>query len=256
MRPIKNEEKWPDKLATNIDKYLLKTSGKTAVLIEPRKHPAIEFVLTTATKHLPKDWKIQILHGNKNMTYCEKIAKTLNKERKVTCTNTNVDNFNNGYEYSEFLMSFDFLNMCDGEHILVFQTDSIFFPKAIHIDKFLHLDYVGAPWAKDSVGCGGFSLRTKRAMALAILNRYSDKPRWEDCFYSSFVRQTDGLTIANFEEANEFCVGSIYHPDPIGTHQPWNNGTKQPHPFAKKFTEDHPEVLKLFELNKVANKKD
>ena len=53
----------------------------TAIIIEPRKHHALEFVLNNALYCLSSEWKIILFHGNDNVEYVNKIAERLNTER-------------------------------------------------------------------------------------------------------------------------------------------------------------------------------
>lgn len=54
----------------------------TAIMIEPRKHKALHFVLNNMLEYLPNDWKIILFHGINNEEYSIEIANKLNvKER-------------------------------------------------------------------------------------------------------------------------------------------------------------------------------
>ena len=48
----------------------------TAIIVEPRKHPALEFVLNNFLENLNNDWNIIIYHGKKNKIYIKKIINT------------------------------------------------------------------------------------------------------------------------------------------------------------------------------------
>ena len=47
--------------------------SKVAIIIETRKHKALEFVLNNVMSNLPDDWKLQIFHGIDNIEYIQNI---------------------------------------------------------------------------------------------------------------------------------------------------------------------------------------
>ena len=49
----------------------------TAVMIEPREHPAFEFVMTNFLQNLNDDWGFVIFHGTKNKEYVDVLFITL-----------------------------------------------------------------------------------------------------------------------------------------------------------------------------------
>lgn len=75
-------------------------------------------------------------------------------------------------EYNRLLLSTDLWKSIKGEHLLIFQTDTVLCRASPHaVDDFLQYDYVGAPWASAPhlpCGNGGLSLRTK-SKALQVL---------------------------------------------------------------------------------------
>jgi hypothetical protein len=69
-------------------------SKYTAIIIEPRKHKALEFVLDNFLENLNNDWNIIIYHGTNNIEYLQNIINTkLQKyKNRITTRNLNVDN--------------------------------------------------------------------------------------------------------------------------------------------------------------------
>jgi hypothetical protein len=136
----------------------------TAVIIEPRKHKALEYVLNNFLENLNDDWNVLILHGNLNEEFVDNIINNLSKYKsRITKHNLKVDNLNIS-QYNKILTSLDFYNLIPTETLLVFQTDTIICSKyKDNINKFLKYDYVGAPWrdANGEVGNGGLALRKK-----------------------------------------------------------------------------------------------
>ena len=98
----------------------------TAIIIEPRKHHALEFVLNNALYCLSSEWKIILFHGNDNVEYVNKIAERLNTER-LCLIQLNISNLDL-FSYSGLLVTkSEIYDSIFTEHFLVFQTDSMFF---------------------------------------------------------------------------------------------------------------------------------
>jgi hypothetical protein len=47
----------------------------TAVIVEPRCHPALELVLSNFNRNLDGNWKILIYHGNNNEQFIKDIIE-------------------------------------------------------------------------------------------------------------------------------------------------------------------------------------
>ena len=58
----------------------------TAVIIEPREHPALEFVLKNFNANLSEEWQFVIFHGNKNIKFLLSEA-IFNKLSEITIYN-------------------------------------------------------------------------------------------------------------------------------------------------------------------------
>jgi hypothetical protein len=141
----------------------------TAIIVEPRKHKALEFVLNNACECLSYEWKIIFFHGKNNNEYATKIVEKLNilYNNKIYLVNLNVDNLNQT-TYSNLLTNkHKIYDHIDTDIFLVFQTDSIIFKKNAHlINDYLNYDYVGSPWIRceyeltqrcNFIGNGGLS---------------------------------------------------------------------------------------------------
>lgn len=209
----------------------------TAIIIEPRKHKALEFVLNNICKCLSNEWKVILFHGKNNEVYSKKIVKKINKEfnERIELVNLNISNLNL-IEYSKFLATksviFDFINT---EMFLVFQTDSMIFIENSHlIDLYLKYDYVGSPWIISNyfptancnfIGNGGFSIRNKNKM-LEIINKFNwneltiDYLKHEDLFFCTnyeniYVKKPE------YMKACEFCVDEVFSNVTFACHKPW-----------------------------------
>ena len=75
----------------------------TAIIIEPRKHKALDFVIRNVCKCLSENWKIILFHGYINEEYSKNIIEKINNEfnEKVQMVNINICNLNS-VEYSKF----------------------------------------------------------------------------------------------------------------------------------------------------------
>jgi hypothetical protein len=190
----------------------------TAIIIEPRQHPAFLYVIKNVLTVL--ECNIIIYHGNLNKEFVKKMIEPLPK--RIRLVHLNVDNFT-PKEYSVFLKTNkNFYASIPTNTFLLFQTDSILFEKNKHLIRhFLKYDYVGAPWRWNvltGVGNGGLSIRNKSKM-LEIIEKepYNDEP--EDVFFS--MNKTIPLYKPSLQDATHFSVEYIYEPVTFGSHQPW-----------------------------------
>jgi hypothetical protein len=55
-------------------------SKYTAIIIEPREHKALSFVLNNFLSNLSNDWSFIIFHGNKNSEYVKNIVNNLEEK--------------------------------------------------------------------------------------------------------------------------------------------------------------------------------
>jgi hypothetical protein len=134
----------------------------TAVIIEPRAHPALPFVLQNACT-LPPTWSILVIHGRGNLAAVQAaIDATGAPQRFLAPIGLGVDNLTR-VQYNALLTSAAFYRGLPTEMILIFQTDTLFVEPAL-LDAFMDFDYVGAPWKNGKVGNGGLSLRRRSKM--------------------------------------------------------------------------------------------
>jgi hypothetical protein len=209
----------------------------TAIIIEPRKHKALDFVLYNACFCLNNEWNILLFHGNSNFEYSSKIVEELNSlfENRIKMVNLNVDNLNS-IEYSKLLATKSIIyDYIETEMFLVFQTDSMIFKENAHlIYDFLQYDYVGSPWRVTTyqptleggfIGNGGFSLRNKNKMLEIIekidwnnLTELTDK--LEDLYFS---RKYDNIYVKKpeYSKACTFSVDEVFSEIAFACHKPW-----------------------------------
>ena len=195
----------------------------TAVLIEPRKHKALPFVLNNFFENLSDEWSFVIFHGNKNHEYIMDIMENQlpqYKHRVIQYVNLNIDNFNNLIEYSMFVINPFFYSCIPSEIFLMFQTDTMIFKEnKLLINNFLKYDYVGAPWHWDEcVGNGGLSLRRKSKM-LEIINNVPYHFNNEDIYFCT--QKVIPLNRPSFEEAQYFSIETVFNETSFGIHNAW-----------------------------------
>jgi len=190
----------------------------TAIIVEPREHKALSFVLKNALTNLPDNWNIVIMYGNKNKDFVLNIIDNdLSEYReRITIKNLNVDNLTIA-EYNNLLTSKEFYDNIPSEIFLVFQTDSVICDENSKIiNDFMQYDYVGAPW-KDAVGNGGFSLRRK-SKALEIISKCKRGNENEDVY---FANPCTNIFKPSMEKAKMFSVEAYYSDKSFGVHKPW-----------------------------------
>jgi len=215
----------------------------TAIIIEPRNHKALEFVLNNFMENLSDDWGFIIFHSNTNKTMVENIMEQpLSKyKNKTTLINLNVDSKDFTIkEYSTLFYHENFYKYIPTETFLVFQTDSMIFKEnKDKIYDFLEYDYVGAPWPKTmefagkmQVGNGGLSLRKKSKMLELLKYKYigidnttykkHGKYIAEDLFFNGYLVKNVNIHKPSPNKAKEFSVEHIYYENPFGIHNAWN----------------------------------
>jgi hypothetical protein len=221
----------------------------TAIIVEPRKHTALFFVLNNILTNLSDEWNIVICHGNQNIDFVMDIVqhKLSHFINRITCINLNVDNLTRD-QYSNLLIQPSFYEMIPTETFLIFQTDSIILSKNKDIiNEFLEYDYVGAPWdhcpvASEQIGNGGFSLRRKSVM-LDIIATVPYDTFAEDVYFC--YHPTKKMHKPSFEKAKSFSVETLFHSAPFGCHRPWQmSGFDQ-----RTFYTLYPEAYELCKLN-------
>jgi hypothetical protein len=218
----------------------------TAIIIEPRKHKALHFVLNNMLECLPTEWKIILFHGINNQEYSLEIANKLNVKERLQLIKLDIVNLNQ-QTYSELLANrLDIYEHIETEYFLIFQTDSMMFKQnAYLLESFLNhdYDYIGAPWLRtnywptrerDFIGNGGFSLRKKDKMIEIIQkHKWDENSEWhEDLF---FTKKRDDIQLKKpvYEKALTFCVDETFSPLTMACHRPW-------------VTPHYPEFIKLY----------
>jgi hypothetical protein len=240
----------------------------TAIIVEPRCHYALGYVLENFVKNLSHEWDIIIFHGTKNIDYIRNILdKKLKKYRdrftlvKMNLSNMNIQNYNDLF-YAKLLIDnktlYDYIPT---ETFLVFQTDTLILNKNL-LNQFLKYDYVGAPWnlknkiridkeqnninEHNRIGNGGLSLRKKSKMLEIIKKNKNTTEIHEDVYFC--CPKNVSVYKPSFKKAKLFSVEHIFSKKSFGCHNPWSYIDEEP------YFKLYPEVKKLYELNKKYNK--
>lgn len=194
----------------------------TAIIVEPREHAALEFVLKNFQENLPKEWQFVVFHGNKNIEYTREICDRVFEPGRVKMVNLGVDNLDWG-GYIELFRDDLLYSNIPTEIFLVFQTDAIICSQFKEkLNEFLSYDYVGAPWLNGTVGNGGLSLRRKSKM-LEILEKCkitkdaNDKYIGEDAYFS-FACEGVEMNKPTAEHAKNFSIETVHHDKSFGIH--------------------------------------
>jgi hypothetical protein len=217
----------------------------TAIIVEPRRHAALEFVLENFLENLSDEWNIIVFHGTENIEYVANIVSKLERfKNRITLHNLGIRNLTIP-AYSRLFASKSFYDNIPTETFLVFQTDTMIFSQNKDLlQQFIKYDYVGAPWPSAMhgahVGNGGLSLRRKSKMLHIIHSRpYRGEP--EDVYFSS-----NPIYVPSVEEAKRFSVENIFYPESFGCHKPWGRT------FGTSLLKIYPELEQLYRLNRVA----
>jgi len=228
----------------------------TAVIIEPREHPALEFVLQNFNDNLSNDWGFVIFHGNKNIEYTQKICDKVFTSGRFKMINLNIDNLNID-EYSQLFYKSTLYDNIPTETFLIFQTDSIICSKHKDlINNFLDYDYVGAPWWDGGVGNGGLSLRKKSKM-LEVLENCKDnlfiedanRFEYEDRVFSNgseYCKPFIDMNIPSIESAKDFSIETMYNSKSFGIHKAYHF---LKNPEKNELEQWCPEMIELEKLN-------
>jgi hypothetical protein len=219
----------------------------TAIIVEPRKHKALDFVLENFLENLSSEWDIIICHGTLNEDYVKYIINTklVKYKPRIKLINLNVENLSIE-DYNNLLVSERFHSYIPSEIFLVFQTDTIICPEyKSYINNYLNYDYVGAPWLHVNleIGNGGLSLRRKSKM-LEIIRNCEYKNINEDVYFTKACPEIH-RNMPNWQDASKFSIETVYQDESFGVHKPWlhlGDITQLKKPFCKGYD-------KLVELN-------
>lgn len=152
--------------------------------------------------------------------------------------------------YNKFCI-LELTNYVDSEFVLLVQNDGFISNLSKWTDAFLNYDYIGAPWhneygpnkfpwtnngTKNLVGCGGFSLRSKKLLNLCasydknFVNDQILAGMHEDIFICVYAREqleNHGCVFSNLEYAKIFSEGIEQFKENITQNSFGFHGTKE-----------------------------
>jgi Protein of unknown function (DUF5672) len=212
----------------------------TAIIIEPRKHGALSFVLNNFRANLSNEWNILILCGTENEHFCRDLARHLTHVDVKQLPFSNLTS----NEYSAFCASKAFHDLIPTETFLIFQVDTLIL-NPLKLQPFLEYDYVGAPWdfMNGLVGNGGLSLRRKSKM-IEVIEAVPFHGGNEDMYFCTQTKVP--LNRPSKEAALEFSVETMYHPSPFGVH---GLHTPRFNEIFQKLVVDYPQLAEWKQLN-------
>lgn len=192
-----------------------KNSDKIAVIIEPRKHPLLKYVIYNFMYFLArKGWGLHIFCGTDNIDFVSDITKEFNGYIHLSIlpySNLNEQMYNCLLTNSGFYKSI----WMQPKHILIFQTDCLLFSG--ELEEFLKFDMVGAAWQHSPFrGCnGGLSIRNRESMI-----RVCENNEWvydnEDGFFS--YRYASQLKMPEFKDKMKFSMEGVWSNEAKGMH--------------------------------------
>lgn len=222
-------------------------NGKSfgAVIVEPRKHPALKFVLQNVLDKTPMNMPVIVIRGTLNGPYVEQIVRDIDSDKRITIRNCGKANLPIP-AYNKLLLSKRFWTSLPFDVILIFQTDSIILSRDRNaICEFLKYSYIGAPSKRfpDKVNNGGFSIRSKRfclqALQHIVPKRNEDVEFREHLYHPKF---SANYVVPSASTGARFSVESFYHPAPFGVHKPWRHLGPE---LWKTFIQNFPELETL-----------
>jgi hypothetical protein len=213
--------------------------NKIAIIVETRKHKALNFVLENVMSNLPNEWKLQIFHGLDNLQYIKNIIDSnsflQSIKFKITFTNLNIKNLTQE-DSSQIMLSENFWESVNGETVLYFECDSILCPNSKYkVDDFEEFDYIGGYWGNrlyplnepyPVVMNGGVSIRKRKFMLDIIKNKWKSYIKQggnpcEDYFVSACV--TNKPTTKQVLSFSIDCgyIEPLNNECPFAIHKPW-----------------------------------
>ena len=221
----------------NLNKIVAESEFK-AVMIETRKLPHVEFIISNMVDKLNEKWCVEIFTSVSSYEYYKQMCQNINKNIKVSlCALTEKCAIN---DYNEMMLSVKFWESLAVKKVLLFQEDSLIFRH--NINDYLEYDYLGAPWpiqyeiSPINYGNGGFSLRSSDLM-IKILKTYKTesfipvqrvrnnmrarkiKTVPEDVFFSNHIKSMNSKV--DYYVAFSFSFESLPNINALGCHQPW-----------------------------------
>lgn len=203
---------------------------RAMVIVEPRAHKSLEYVLHNFHQRMPPSYDLYIFHGETNADFARRAARDI-RGRRIRFVRLATKNLTPS-EYNTLLTTEWFYDQINAEHILVFQTDTVMCKNSPHnIQQFERYGYIGCPyndvigkgkhWGADHsfYGVGGLSMRRK-SEALRCIRSERRKGEGEDVFFSDCVEKGYGKKPESAAIMQAFCTQQHFRGKPLGVHKP------------------------------------
>jgi hypothetical protein len=202
----------------------LQNSPLECVIVEPRRHPALEGVLHNFAYFLPNA-RFTLYHSTENADFVQNIVN----DAPIKLVNFREGNMGRE-DYNELLKSPEFWGDRAAERTLIFQTDTGILKNSVA--RFWKYAYVGAPWTWSElgdpffrVGNGGLSLRDT-AFCLEAAKDTGESKLPEDVYFA--YRALYAQRSPSVDLASSFSMEYLDHPDPMGFHQAYRLAVHTP----------------------------
>lgn len=189
----------------------------TAIIIEPRCHPALRLVVHNVRDHLPSNWEIVVVHGTKNGAWARQQLSDLEiRYHEIPHQNLSIS------EHNKLCLSRNLYELSSHENILIFQTDTLILNSPFKITDFLKYDYIGAPIVGTDYMSGGFSLRKKSVFLAFLQDPLVQESSMNENVIFSILSKKHNKIVPSADMAGSFSVETqLLHPTPFAVHKPW-----------------------------------
>lgn len=198
----------------------------SAVIVETRKHPMLEFVIGQFAREL--NIGIQIFHSpsNKEFIVNSDIGMLMDCGQ-VHLNNIGKDKFS-PQDYNALLLNKSFWRAVQGRNkIMIFQTDALLCSNSDYeLKDFMGFDYIGSKWTRQRPvgivmdgGNGGLSLRDWK-LTTECLDRFPANhwPGGEDGYFA-FHFDLIGGKVGREQDCEKFSTQIEFNQKSFGAHQ-------------------------------------
>ena len=214
------------------------SSQKAIVLIDNRPNELSVLSCKFALLNTDEHWRLVVFTSTRNIEYYKKHLPNYAEVGTLPLLDEGVFDIDT---YNDIMESVDTWKLVESKGIskvLIIQDDGMLIRPGV--DRFIHYDYVGAPWvdadenkeikeriSSNLVGNGGLSLRSVNWM-IKVTTQYSPKETFyhnvvripEDVYYVKHMTAM-GAKIPTAEEASYFSVEQVMNTKSIGFHKCW-----------------------------------
>jgi hypothetical protein len=196
------------------------------VIVETRRHPALEFVVLNFSRILKIP--IQLFHGRGNLEFIMSSAiSRLVTEGKVHLVELKIHDLG-ARSYNALLMTKGFWTLMGSRNkVLVFQTDTIACEQSEYrLSDFLSFDYIGSKWPRQRPvgllidgGNGGLSLRDWKKSYECLLRFPPEGWTGGEDGYFAFHIDLMGGKVGRDRDCAQFCTQYEFLYKSLGAHK-------------------------------------